>query len=145
MFISNSASITIMTISLVVFGIFLCVELLFLHKKLFPVSEQLSSEYNTHLTTGSKEQASIIRPATLADLQNFKESTIEMKEYAEVPIVNKEVFVTGEVSLEKEIKETSQIVKGTVRKTEVDTENITDNTYTHRVKLSDKNEDGFYK
>ncbi|MGI4020535.1 MAG: DUF2382 domain-containing protein [Janthinobacterium lividum] len=67
-----------------------------------------------------------MRPATQEDLASFKNSSIEMKEFAELPVVSKEAFVTGEVSLGKEVEETNQTVQGTVRKTEVDTENFTD-------------------
>lgn len=71
-------------------------------------------------------QTPVNRPATEADLAGFKDSTIEMKEYAEVPVVSKEAFVTGEVSLGKAVEEKNQTVEGTIRKTEVETENYTD-------------------
>jgi uncharacterized protein (TIGR02271 family) len=73
-------------------------------------------------------RTNVSRPATEADLANFKDATVEMKETAEIPVVNKEAFVTGEVSLEKEVQENNETVQGTVRKTEVDTENFTDET-----------------
>lgn len=69
----------------------------------------------------------VSRPATEADLAAFKDTTIEMTEHAEVPVVGKEAYVTGEVSLEKEVQESNETVQGTVRKTEVDTENVTNN------------------
>jgi uncharacterized protein (TIGR02271 family) len=72
------------------------------------------------------ERTNVSRPATEADLAAFKDATITMTETAEVPVVSKEAFVTGEVSLGKEVEETNQTVQGTVRKTEVDTENFTD-------------------
>ncbi len=71
-------------------------------------------------------RTNVSRPATEADLANFKDTTIEMIETAEVPVVSKEAYVTGEVSLGKEAEEKNQTVQGTVRKTEVDTENFTD-------------------
>ncbi|MGI4898344.1 MAG: YsnF/AvaK domain-containing protein, partial [Janthinobacterium lividum] len=74
------------------------------------------------------ERTNVSRPATEADLAAFKDATITMKETAEIPVVSKEAFVTGEVSLGKEVEETSQTVQGTVRKTEVDTENFTDDS-----------------
>ncbi|RYE22170.1 MAG: DUF2382 domain-containing protein [Sphingobacteriaceae bacterium] len=74
------------------------------------------------------ERTNVSRPATEADLAAFKDATITMKETAEVPVVSKEAFVTGEVSLGKEVEETNQTVQGTVRKTEVDTENFTDDS-----------------
>ncbi|MGI4728781.1 MAG: DUF2382 domain-containing protein [Janthinobacterium lividum] len=72
------------------------------------------------------ERTNVSRAATEADLAAFKNATIEMKETAEVPVVSKEAYVTGEVSLGKEVSEKNQTVEGTVRKTEVDTENFTD-------------------
>jgi uncharacterized protein (TIGR02271 family) len=98
------------------------------------------------------ERNNVSRPATEADLAAFKDATITMKETAEVPVVSKEAFVTGEVSLEKEVQENNETVQGTVRKTEVDTENFTDETN----KLSttggsattngnQTEQDGFYK
>jgi len=72
------------------------------------------------------ERINISRPATEADLAAFKDATLEMTETAEVPVVSKEAFVTGEVSLGKEVEEKNQTVQGSVRKTEVDTENFTD-------------------
>jgi uncharacterized protein (TIGR02271 family) len=97
-------------------------------------------------------RTNVSRPATEADLANFKDATVVMTETAEVPVVSKEAFVTGEVSLEKEVQENNETVQGTVRKTEVDTENFTDETN----KLSttggsattngnQTEQDGFYK
>ncbi|RYE29225.1 MAG: DUF2382 domain-containing protein [Sphingobacteriaceae bacterium] len=72
------------------------------------------------------ERTNVSRAATAADLAGFQDATLEMKETAEVPVVSKQAFVTGEVSLGKEVSEKDQTVEGTVRKTEVDTENFTD-------------------
>lgn len=71
-------------------------------------------------------RTNVSRPATEADLAAFKDTTIEMIETTEVPVVSKEAYVTGEVSLGKEVEEKNQTVQGTIRKTEVDTENFTD-------------------
>lgn len=92
------------------------------------VQENVQENVNLRTEHVRVEETSLNRPATAADLEAFKEGTIEMKEYAEVPVVSKEAFVTGEVSLEKEVKETDETVTGTVRKTQVDTENIIDET-----------------
>ncbi|RYE18526.1 MAG: DUF2382 domain-containing protein [Sphingobacteriaceae bacterium] len=94
------------------------------------------------------ERTNVSRPATAADLAGFQDATIEMKETAEVPVVSKQAFVTGEVSLGKEVSEKDQTVEGTVRKTEVDTENIDDTTSeTYTSKKSDDLNSGssFYK
>lgn len=95
------------------------------------------------------ERTNVNRPATEADLAAFKDATITMTETAEVPVVSKEAFVTGEVSLGKEVEETNQTVEGTVRKTEVDTENFTDDstklsTGGHNTTSTEDN-GGFYK
>jgi len=94
------------------------------------------------------ERTNVSRPATEADLVNFKDTTIEMTERAEVPVVGKEAFVTGEVSLGKEVQENNETVKGTVRKTEVDTENFIDQDKTDvssGTTNTTDNKDSFYK
>lgn len=92
------------------------------------VQENVQENINLRSEHVHVEQTPVNRPATAADLEAFKEGTIEMKEYAEVPVVSKEAYVTGEVSLEKEVSEKNQTVEGTIRKTEVDTENFTEKT-----------------
>jgi len=73
------------------------------------------------------ERNTVDRPATEADLAAFKEGTIEMTERTEVPVVSKEARVVEEVSLGKEVEEREETIRDTVRRTEVDVENI-DNT-----------------
>lgn len=145
MIISSSILIIIIISSLLIFGVFLCIELFLLHKKIFSIplphpieaSEPSHNSYIIHLDT------------TAFDLKTFKEGKVEIKEYTEAPIVNKEAFVTGEVSLEKEIDEADKTVEGTVRKTEIDTENFPETT--NKFNIGNKlfrNEDtnsGFYK
>ena len=64
------------------------------------------------------------RAATEADFSTFKEGTVEMRETAEVPVVNKEARVVEEVSLGKEVTERQETIRDTVRNTEVDVEQI---------------------
>ena len=64
------------------------------------------------------------RPATDADLNAFKEGTIEMTEHAEVPVVSKTANVVEEISVGKEVNERTETVRDTVRKTDVDVENL---------------------
>ena len=64
------------------------------------------------------------RVASDADFANFNEGTIEMKEYAEVPVVSKEAWVVEEISLDKQVNERNETVRDTVRKTEVDIEQL---------------------
>jgi stress response protein YsnF len=64
------------------------------------------------------------RKATESDLENFQEREIEVTEHAEVPVVNKEARVVEEVNLNRDVEERDETVKETVRKTQVDVENI---------------------
>lgn len=64
------------------------------------------------------------RPADSADLKNYENRTIEEHETSEVPVVNKEARVVEEVSLEKDVDTREEVVKDTVRKTEVDVDHL---------------------
>lgn len=79
------------------------------------------------------------RPATEADFNTFKEGTIEMRETAEVPVVNKEARVVEEVSLGKEVTEREEVVRDTVRKTEVDVEQIPGSANVNRDNIAGTN------
>jgi len=70
------------------------------------------------------ERTPVDRKATDEDLNSFQEKEIEVIEHAEVPIVSKEARVVEEVKLNKEVDHRDETVKETVRKTEVDVENI---------------------
>jgi uncharacterized protein (TIGR02271 family) len=70
------------------------------------------------------ERNPVDRPASDADFTSFKEGEMEVAEHAEVPIVNKEARVVEEVSLGKDVDTRSETVRDTVRKTEVDVENL---------------------
>jgi stress response protein YsnF len=70
------------------------------------------------------ERTPVDRKATDADLTNFQEQEIEITEHAEVPVVSKEARVVEEVKLNKEVEHRDETVKETVRKTEVDVENL---------------------
>ena len=72
------------------------------------------------------------RTATSADLDAFKEGQIELVEHAEVPVVSKTANVVEEVSIGKEVSERDETVRDTVRKTEVDVENLDSTNQTLR-------------
>jgi len=76
------------------------------------------------------QRTPVNRPATEADFQAFKEGQIEITESAERAVVGKEAHVVEEVSLGKEVTEREQTVHDTVRKTEVDVEQIPGSTTT---------------
>jgi len=64
------------------------------------------------------------RPATEADLNAFKEGTVEIRESGEEPVIRKEARVVGEVRVGKETEERTETIRDTARKTEVDVERI---------------------
>ena len=70
------------------------------------------------------QRTPVDREATDSDFDKFEERDIEMIEHAEVPIVNKQARVVEEVSLKKDTDERSEKIEDTVRKTELDVENI---------------------
>ena len=76
------------------------------------------------------ERNTVDRAATDADFDAFKEGEIEMKEHAEVPVVSKQARVVEEVSLGKDVNERNETISDTVRKTEVDVEDIEDSKAT---------------
>jgi uncharacterized protein (TIGR02271 family) len=70
------------------------------------------------------QRTPVDRPATEADFNTFKEGEIELTESAERAVVAKEAHVVEEVTLGKEVTEREQVIHDTVRKTEVDVEQI---------------------
>ncbi|TAE28290.1 MAG: DUF2382 domain-containing protein [Cytophagales bacterium] len=64
------------------------------------------------------------RPATDADFTAFKEGQVEMVEHVEVPVVAKEARVVEEISLGKEVSEREETIRDTVRRTDVEVENL---------------------
>jgi stress response protein YsnF len=76
------------------------------------------------------ERNAVNRPATEADLNAFREGTIEATEHAEVPVVGKTARVVEEVRLDKQVEERDEVVRDTVRRTDVDVENLGTTTRT---------------
>ena len=71
------------------------------------------------------ERNPVNRPATEADLANFREGEIELREQAEVPVVGKEARVVEEVRLGKDVEERQETIHETVRRTDVQVEDLT--------------------
>jgi uncharacterized protein (TIGR02271 family) len=65
------------------------------------------------------------RPASEADFQAFKEGTVEVTESAEEAVVSKQARVVEEVVVGKDVSERTQTVRDSVRKTDVEVEEIT--------------------
>ena len=64
------------------------------------------------------------RPASEADFANFKEGTIEVRETTEEPVVSKAARVVEEVVVGKQVDERTETVSDTVRRTDVEVEQL---------------------
>jgi uncharacterized protein (TIGR02271 family) len=85
-----------------------------------PVEEHLRlREEHVHV-----ERHNVDRPASESDFAAFKEGVIELTEHAEVPVVNKQMQVVEEVSLNKEVEERTETIKNTLRSTDVEIETL---------------------
>jgi len=83
-----------------------------------PVEEHVRlREENIHV-----EREAVNRPVSGDDLANFREGDIELTERTEVPVVNKEARVVEEVRVSKDVNERDEVIRDTVRKTDVDVE-----------------------
>lgn len=72
------------------------------------------------------ERNPVNRPASAQDLNSFKEGEIKLTEHAEVPVVNKEARVVEEVRIHTDVNEHDENITGTVRKTDVEIDNLTE-------------------
>ena len=98
-----------------------------------PVEEHLRlRQEHVHVT-----RTPVNRPVTDADLANLEGRTIEAIEHAEVPVVAKEARIVEEVRLSKDVEEREEIVRDTVRSTDVDVEQLRSDDVTRRTDLDD--------
>lgn len=75
------------------------------------------------------ERRPVNRPVAEGDMAAFKEGTIEVTERTEQPVVSKQARVVEEVNIGKEVTERQETVRDTVRRTEVDVDDLgTDET-----------------
>lgn len=70
------------------------------------------------------QRTPVNRPASEADFGAFKEGTIELTETGEEVVVGKQARVVEEVRVGKDVSERTQTVKDTLRRTEVEVEEI---------------------
>lgn len=73
------------------------------------------------------ERKKVDRPATEEELRNFKTGTTEFTEHAEIPDVQKRSKVVEEIRLAKDVEHRDETIHNSVRKTEVDVEDIDPN------------------
>lgn len=86
-----------------------------------PVQEQVTLR-EEHVRV---ERHPVDRAATAADINAFKEGVIEVTEHAEEAIVQKTARVIEEVVIGKEASERVETINETVRRTDVEVENMT--------------------
>jgi len=70
------------------------------------------------------ERHAVNRPASEADLNAFKEGTFEVTERAEEAVVAKQARVVEEVVVNKEATERTETIRDTVRRTDVDVDEL---------------------
>jgi uncharacterized protein (TIGR02271 family) len=70
------------------------------------------------------ERRPVNRPATSADLNAFREGTIEVRETQEEAVVAKDARVVEEVHVRKDVDEHTETVRDTVRRTDVEVEQL---------------------
>lgn len=81
-----------------------------------PVEEQVSLR-EEHVTV---KRRPVDRPATGDDMNAFRESSVEMTEYAEEAVVAKEARVVEEVVVGREVETHTETVRDKVRRTDVE-------------------------
>lgn len=102
-----------------------------------PVEEKVRlREEHVHV-----EREPVDRPVSQRDLDNLQEEEIELRERAEVPVVNKEARVVEEISLNKEVTEREENIRDTVRNTEVDIDDSDRGTSNRNRRNSDEDSD----
>jgi len=86
-----------------------------------PVEENINLR-EEHIKVDRKN---VDRPATDSDF-DANDQDIEIREHAEVPVVNKEARVVEEIKVTKEVTNRDEKVKDTIRKTQVDVDDLKD-------------------
>lgn len=86
-----------------------------------PVTESVNL-HEEHVTV---DRHPVNRTATSADLNNaFQETNIELRERSEVPVIAKEARIVEEVTIGKTATDRTETVSDTVRRTDVDVEEL---------------------
>lgn len=93
------------------------------HVREVPVEKEVRLR-EEHVTI---DRRPVNRPATEADLRNLREETIEVRETREEPVIAKEARVVEEIRVRKDAEERSHKVQDTVRRTEVEVEQLDNN------------------
>jgi len=86
-----------------------------------PVEENINLR-EEHIKVDRKN---VDRPATDSDF-NANDQDLEIREHAEVPVISKEARVVEEIKITKEVTNRDEKVKDTIRKTQVDVDDLKD-------------------
>lgn len=79
------------------------------------------------------ERRPVDRPASEGEINAFKEGVIEVTERHEEPVVRKQARVIEEVVISKDVEEHTETVRDTVRRTDVEVEQMSGQTGASRV------------
>jgi uncharacterized protein (TIGR02271 family) len=90
------------------------------HMREVPVEEEVRLR-EEHVNI---ERRPVNRPATEADMKNFREGSIEVRETHEEAVVGKEARVVEEIHVSKDVDERTEKVRDTVRRTDVEVEQL---------------------
>lgn len=90
----------------------------------FVTQQQVQEDVNLRSERVNVERRPVDRPVNPQDIDAFKEDTIEFRETTEEPVVSKEAHVTEEIDINKNVEERTETVRDTVRRTNVDVENM---------------------
>jgi stress response protein YsnF len=90
------------------------------------VEQPVEETVNLHEERVRVDRQPVNRPVTESDLQAGRDEVIEVQEFAEEPVVGKEARVVEEVRINKEATQRSETVRDTVRRTQVDVEQLND-------------------
>ncbi len=92
----------------------------------------------------SIQRTPVNRPATEADLNALQDNQIEVIQHAEVPVVAKTANVVEEISVAKDVTEREEVIHDTVRKTDVQVDDIDSTNTTTRTGRTDLDDDVTY-
>ncbi len=88
------------------------------------IEQPVQQDVQLHEENVTIERRPVDRPLFEADRAGLRDQTIEFTGMAEEPVINKQARVVEEVRVGKEATERTQTVRDTVRRTEVETENL---------------------
>jgi uncharacterized protein (TIGR02271 family) len=86
--------------------------------------EPFEEQVNLRSERVDVDRRPVDRPASDRDLEAFQEGTMDITEKGEEAIVQKEARVTEEIHIRKDIEETTEPIRDTVRRTQVDVERL---------------------